>query len=384
MVNLFQQGPVGPGRLTAALLALLEHGERGLLRGFLERAGMKVKVGPEDRVRALFPAPGGPPEAGLLSLPDRQVTVISQAPGEPWDPTALEGLTPAPGVQAGKETGAEPRTDGGDAAEAPAAPAPDGETLAITLAGRPPGAAHHLTWEQVDRWLAGQAGAYDPDSRTGFLIEQFRAFLADAGIEYFAGFEPKTVEQAPDGLAALTAFYGTADRFFERLEPALAAVRAGLAQERESRPEDLLGGYCYRDYTGGPLGPDSFLRIAFHLPQEELQVSCWTLPPEQGGSPGHARLREALAGEDYLLPRLQALGDHPLLWLWSPEEEHRTPLDELEPDAVERLPWSGRYAAVQRSLPFDQLTREGLVDRTAQMADELLEALLPVMTGVLH
>ncbi|MDB4893934.1 MAG: hypothetical protein JWN15_196 [Firmicutes bacterium] len=350
MVNLFRRGPAEPGSLTAGLLALLEHCDPSLLNGLLERAGIDsdVPVGAELAVE--FPAPGGPTATGVITAPQLRVTLITQAPGERWEPQAAAAL--------------------------------DGTVLAVTMGGRAPEHVHGLTWEQVDRWLAAAAERYDPESRTGFLVRQFRAYLAELGIEYFAGFAPEQLEGAADAFAGFNQFHQTADRFFQRFAAALAAGREGAAQVRQSRAEDLLTGYFYRDYGGAPFGPAGFLRLAFHVPEQELQLSFWVVPGV--GTDAHERLREALSGNGDFLEALRGLEEKPLLWLWSPGGDRKLPLEAFRPALLTEIDWAQYQTGIQRSVPFESLTGEGLVDRVTDLMAELLAALAPVLSPQLH
>lgn len=348
MVNLFRSVPAEQGSLTAALLALLEHADRELLRSLLHKANIVLPTGPEGDLQFQFPADQGPPPAGQIVSAAFTLTVIAQAPGEAIEPI------PSPA-----------------------------QILWITPSGKAPDGSPALSWEEVDRWLAGEAERYDPDTRTGFLIRQFRSFLPEMGIAYFPGFTRAYLEAAPDSLTVLSGIYAEGARFFERVSPALGALRPGLAEIRQARPEDLLAGYMYRDWGGGGLGPTTFLRIALHLPQAELQVSCWLMP----GSPGdpHARLQTALVEENgALVQALRTLERPPLLWLWSASGEKKWPLEELHPDELAGLDWSQYQAGIQRSLPFDALATAGLVARVSDLADGLLRALEPVLTTMLH
>lgn len=346
MVNLFQSTRAAQGSLTAALLALLEHSDRALLDAFLHEAGIPPVLSPDAPLSATFPAPDGLPGAGEIA----GVRVITQAPGEPWNPPSL----------------------------------PDGDppTLVITLSGAVPEGARTLTWEQVDRWLAARAEAYDPESRTGFLIQQFRAYLHEVGIAYFEGFAPGELANAAQAVGLLSAFFGTAEKFFTQFGRDLATVRTGAAQVRQSRAEDLLAGYCYRDYAGTALGPDSFLRVAFHLPAQAVQVSLWLVPG--GALPAHARLREALLQDESFVERLQGLGEEPLLWLWSPGGEERISLDQFHPNAIANLNWVQYQVGLQSSLPFTRLSAEGSVRSIVALSEGLLAALAPVLTPLLH
>lgn len=344
MVNLFRPGPAQQGGLTAALLALLEHSDKALLNGLLERAGIPLQAGPDTPLTIRFPVPDGPPDAGLIAGPDFQVTLTAQVPGEPWDPEAVLDL---PGVP-----------------------------LAISLAGTAPPGAHGLSWEQVDRWLAAAAETYDPNSRTGFLIEQFRAVLPELGIAYFAGFEAPLLAAAPGALATLGQFYQVAGLLFERLAPAVVGVRPGAAQVRQSRPEELLAGYCYRDYSDPALGTAGFLRVALNLPEARLEAACWLMPGE-----AHRRLHKHLTGDAPFRAALAGLKEDPLLWLWSPGSEQKLPLDSFDPGSLEGLTWGDYQAGVLVSLPFADFPTEDLTGRVLAQVEALTAALQPVLGG---
>ncbi|MFZ5826083.1 MAG: hypothetical protein ACOY94_17445 [Bacillota bacterium] len=327
--------------LTAALLALLEHSDRSVLSGLLERAGLG---GPSlDDAEFLYPAPGGPPGTGEIRSPHRRVRVAAVEPGGEFQPGPDGGVS----------------------------------TLVISMTGKAPPGLVGLSWEQVDRWLAGVAERYDPESRTGFLLRQFRAYLPEVGIAYFAGFRSEQLERAPEALTQLTGFYREAGSLFDRLGTALPE---GLAEVRQARPEDLLVGFCYRDYSGVSLGAENFLRIALHLGPAELQTACWFGP----GGDGHTRLKAALQAESPVLTALRSMEPEPLLWLWSPQGEQRIPLHEIEPGQVAGLDWDRYTVALQTSRPFAELAGEGLVERVAGWVSEMLEPLRPVLTGVVH
>lgn len=346
MVNLFRPVPTEQGSLTAALLALLEHCDRDLLNGLLRTAGIPFQAEAGAEVEMTFPAPGGPPSAGWIATRHFRITIITQAPGEMLWPVG-EG---------------------------------SGTVLAVTLAGKAKPGTHVLSWEQLDRWLGSLEERYDVETRTGFLIRQFRTFLPEMGIEYFAGFTRDQLTGAPGALGSLSEFYQVADSFFDRFGPALAAVYEGAAQARDSRPEDLLAGYCYRDYAGPSFTPAAFLRIAFHLPEQQFQLSFWVAP----GTEQHGRLREGVLGDTDLVAQLAGLEEEPLLWLWSTGGEQKLPLEDWQPGRLEALDWSQYQAGIQRSRPFEDLSGEGLVERVIQMAEGLCGALLPVLTTVLH
>jgi len=349
MVNLFRQMPAEQGGLTAALLALLEHSDPSLLGGLLEQAGIAAKTPPDAPVEALYPARDGPPGSGAILLPGLRLTVAAQAPGERFD---AEGLAGAPGIP-----------------------------LAVTVTGKASQGVRALSWEQLDRWLRAATEQYGPEGRTGFLVRQFREYLPQVGIELFAGFEAGLLTEAPEALTVLGQFFQTAERFFDRLVPALSAAYEGMARLRTARSDDLLAGYCYSDFGGPPCGPGGFLRVALRLPQRELQTSLWVVP---GGGDSHARLFEALTDDGSLLTALQRLEASPLLWLWSAGDERRLPLDDLSPDDLQELDWPQYHAAIQVSLPFDALAGEALLGRSAAQAGDLLEALAPVLTKTFH
>lgn len=350
MVNLFRQSATQPGGLTAALLALLEHSDRNLLNGLLRKAGIPFQAETGTDLRVRFPAPDGPPGTGLLDSPHFRLAVAAEVPGEPLDPASLAGLPGTP--------------------------------LTVTLTGQAPPGAHALSWEQVDRWLADAAGDYDPESRTGFLIAQFRAVLPEWGIEYFPGFDLELLEAAPAGLEALSRFFRTAGQFFDRFTPALSALRPGATQLRQARPEELLTGYSYRDYSDPAAGSGAFLRVAFHLPEQALHLIYWLTP----GGPGdaHSRLRQLLLDDDGFRRGLADLEDGGLLWLWSPDQEHKTSLADLQSEDLATLDWARYHAGVQVSTPFGALPGEDLTGRVTTQVVTLLQALAPVLATTLH
>ncbi|HWI61790.1 MAG TPA: hypothetical protein VNT75_08135 [Symbiobacteriaceae bacterium] len=347
MVNLFRPAPEQQGSLTAALLALLEHSDKSLLNGLLRRAGIPFQVRPGDPLTIRFPAPEGPPGTGLISGPDFALALTTQHPGEPWEPAEI--LT-APGVP-----------------------------LAISLTGAVPPGAHGLSWEQVDRWLATAAEQYDHESRTGFLIEQFRAVLPELGIEYFAGFEPELLAAAPEAQATLTRFHQVAGQFFDRVGQAVGAVRVGAAQIRQARPEELLAGYSYRDYSDPVLGPTAFLRVALNLPQARLEAACWLTPGE-----AHSRLHELLTTSPGFRGALAGLEHEPILWLWSAAGEQKLPLDTFDPEALADLAWGQYHVGIQVGLPFAEFPAEDLTGRVAGLVVSLTTVLSPVVSSVVH
>jgi hypothetical protein len=348
MVNLFRQATAGQGGLTASLLALLEHGDRELLNGLLRRAGVDYPAAGGE-VKVQFPAPDGPPGAGLIASPHFRLTIAAPAPGEPYDAGALADQ--------------------------------DGTPLAITLAGQAPPGGHGLSWEQLDRWLAGAQEQYDPDSRTGFLIRQFRAVLPEFGIEYFAGFDPDLLERAPRAFATLTRFLQTAAQFCDRFGPALAAGREGSTAIRQARPEEQLAGYWYRDFSDPAGGPGGFLRIAFPLGESQLHLIYWLTP---AGNEAHTRLRELFLDDEGFRNTLAELRQNPLLWLWGPAGDRKLPLADLHPADLEGIDWPQHHVGLQVSLPFAELPGEDLVGRVMARLTALLEALAPVLSTLLH
>ncbi|HYG58811.1 MAG TPA: hypothetical protein VD902_12205 [Symbiobacteriaceae bacterium] len=347
-MNLFRPATAEQGSLTAALLALLEHSDSELLNGLMRRAGLPFQVESGMPLQTQFPAPAGPPGSGLLVAPHFRLAVAAQTPGEPWDSAALEALPGTP--------------------------------LTVTLTGQAPPDSYALSWEQLDRWLAEAGEAYSPDSRTGFLIRQFRAFLPEVGIAYFAGFDQELLLTAPDALRTVKRLAEAAGHFFEQLGPGLATARPEAAVIRRSRPEELLAGYCYSDYSDPPGHAGSFLRVALSLSESALQLAYWLAP----GSPPHAALLGQLRTDDAFVEVLRQLETEPLLWLWSPGGEHKLSLQDWTPDALAEVNWQEYHAALQVSLPFAELPGEDLTGRVVRSALALLAALGPVMSGVVH
>lgn len=347
MVNLFGRAAVESGGLTAGLLALLEHADPAILAGLLHEAGITATDG--GGAAAIFPAPGGPAGAGVISLPGLRLVVAAQAPGQSFDPTALQGETD--------------------------------EVLAVTVTGREIPGIHVLSWETVDRFLLKMAERFDPETRSGFLIRQFHALLAELGLEHFAGFQAAELEQVPGALNLLSRFQQTSDRFFQHLTPALAALWDGVSPVRQSGPAELLAGYLYQDYAGGSFGSGNFLRVAIHLSQQQVQVSFWITP---AAVDSHSRLRDAITAGDALLEQLRALQAEPLLWLWSAAGERQIALERLTPDLAAELDWNGHQAGVQRHQPLSLLAGEGAAAQVVSLAEELVQVLQPVLTPVLH
>lgn len=344
LVNLFAQRTSPDQSLTAGLAALLEHADRALLSGLLELAGAADLAGP---VQVLFPVPDGPAGvAELRSSDGRRIWLAAVEPGgkpPQVNGTGVEHLVismTAPALSAG------------------------------------PG-AHGLTWERVDRWLEQMADRYDEETRTGFLLRQFRAFLPEAGITYFSGFAEEQLAAAPGALRTLNDLYRTADDLFERLG---SGPENRFSEIRRSRPEDLLAGYCFRDYAGLDLASEDFLRVALHLETSHLQVAFWL----GTGGPSHRRLLQMLQEEPLPLTTLLEIEPVPLLWLWSPEEEQQVPLRAIEPGQLAGLDWNRYAAAIQVNRPFSALGGEGLVERIHGWIRELVEGLHPVLSGVLH
>jgi hypothetical protein len=355
VVNLFRHAAAQQGALTAALLALLEHSDKDLLNGLLRKAGIPYQVEAGEELTIQFPAPGGPPGVGLITTPHFRLALAAETPGEPLDPDSL--------------------------GQAPGTP------LAITLARQAPPGGPALTWEQVDRWLATAAGQYASETRTGFLIGQFRALLPEVGIAYFAGFDPGLLEQAPSALDTLGRYLQAADQFFDRFGPALAAVREGVAQLRLAQPAELLSGYSYRDYSDPTVGANGFLRAALHVPEQQLQLAVWLVPggsPAPGGADPHARLADLLRTDPAFVHTLQGLEPSPLLWLWAPTGEHKLPLDETPTEELAALDLTGKHVSLQVGLPFADLPGEDPVGRAVQRLQSLLEALGLALNNLLH
>jgi hypothetical protein len=348
VVNLFRSAAGQPGALTAALLALLEHGDKDLLNGLLRRASIPYQVEAGEDLSIQFPAPGGPPGTGLLTTPHFRLGLAAQAPGEPLDPALL--------------------------GELPATP------LVISLTGTAPPGCRGLSWEQVDRWLAQAADQYSPDSRTGFLIGQFRGLLPELGIAYFAGFDQQVLQVAPEALAAVTRFYQTAEQFFERFGPTLGALRQGSAQLRQARPEELLAGYCYRDYSDPNLAAGGFLRCAFSLPEASLQCAVWLAP----GTDAPGRLQQRLQDDSAFLQRLQALEGAPALWLWSASGERKIPLDGFQAEDLADIDLVQYSTGLQVGMPFTALPGENLAGQAAERLQSIMEALEPALTTLVH
>lgn len=349
MGNLFRHAPAEQGRLTSALLALLEHSDRELLNGFMRRAGLPYQSPPDASLQLSYPLPGTGASAGEIAGPGFRLVLVAQNPDQPWSPPPITS-----------------------------------DTVLVTMGGRSEAGARVLTWEQVDRWLAAALEQYDPDSRTGFLVRQFREFLHDSGIEYFPGFPPQLLEQAPGALATLASLYQAAETFLDRLGPALSAMIPDLAQLRRARADDLMAGYCYRDFSSPVLGPSGFLRVALHVPQEEVQVSLWLGPGPIPALDAHFRLRKALLEDQGFRESLQAMAGHPVLWLWSEQAEHRLPADEVSAEAIAGLDWGRYQTGLQVAFPFADAAGEGLTERVADRVDKLWSALSPVLSSPLH
>lgn len=335
MINLFRRAAGEGDGLAVALVALLEHADRGLLTGFLHLSGVSPPIRPDD----LRFGPEG------VTGHNFHLRLVTQAPDEP--------------------------------------PLPDQdspETVAITLTGAAPPGATGLSWEQVDRWLTAAADRYDPETRTGFLVRQFQEYLREAGIAYFAGFDSNLVEQAGPALATLTQFFGAADGFMDGLGSAFRATWPGLAEVRRSRAEDLLTLFVYRDFAGPPLAGGGFLRLALQAAQQEWHLAFWTAP----GEAAHSRLRGAVMGGGAGLETLQGLEGEPRLWLWSPENELVLSLDDLPADGPPELDWGRYQVALQQRFSLLSLTEPGAVPRVLGAAQRLLEAVLPLVAEPIH
>jgi len=340
-VSIFHRLDLGERHLAAALLALLEHADRSLLTGLLERAGIAAPA--LESAEFLYPAPDGPPGAGEVRTPHWRGLLLAVGPSGDGATVLPVGLP----------------------------------TLLISPTGRPVHGAETLSWEQVDRWLAAEAERYGPESRTGFLIRQFRAFLPEVGIAYFAGFAPALLEGVGQAFGTISQFLATAGELFERLGPALPA---GLREVRQARPEDLVAGLQYRDYAGGVLGGESFWRIAFHLGRGELQLACWLA----AGGAAHGRLRAAALQADERWTGLQSMEPPLLLRLWSPAGEQQIPAAEIDPEAAGQIAWDQFTVALQVAYPLHLLGGEGLVERIGDWSGDLLERLAPLLAGTVH
>lgn len=335
MFNLFRRTAGEDEGLTVALLALLEHADRALVAEFLQLIGVAPPARPEE----LRFGPDG------LTGPNFGLRVVAQAPGEPPLP---EEATPG--------------------------------TVAITLTGAAPPGAAGLSWEQVDRWLTSAADRYDPETRTGFLVRQFQEYLREAGIAYFAGFDPHLLDQVGPALATLGQFFATADGFMDGLGTALANLRPGLAEVRRSRAEDLLASFVYRDFAGPALGGGGFLRLALHASQQEWHLAFWAAP----GEAAHARLRAAVLAGGGGLEALQRLGGEPRLWLWSPESEVILSMEDLPAESPPDLDWGRYQVAFQQRFALSDLTEPGSVPRVLNAAQHLLDAILPLVAEPIH
>jgi len=325
-------------------MALLEHSDRAVLDGLLALADLGE--GDTEKAEFHFPAPGEPQGVGEIRLPGRRVLVAATAPGqEPPAPT---------------REGTDVLVVGGIASASPGSPE-----------------VRPLSWERLDRWLAELSEQYDPESRTGFLLRQFRAFLPEAGITYFPGFGPELLDAAPRAHRDLAAFFRLAEELFSLLQ---TGVAAGWPLLRTARAEDLLAGFCFRDYAGAGKDAANFVRIALNLEASELQIAVWLEP----GGRAHQRLRTALAEGGKLADALRSLAPEPVLWLWSAEDDRKIPAAEVDASLAETVDWDAYTVAVQVSRPFADLAGEGLPDRIAQWVEELLRIMAPVLTDVLH
>lgn len=354
LVNLFQWQAEGaaaiPGALAGALAALLEHSDRRLLRSFLQQAGLDWQ--PEEPLQFRFPAEGGPGMAEVVAPGRWRVLLLSRVPVAPWDPAWVDRAAEV--ALAGPETGRV-------VVVAPAARRPaDSRDEAVLL-----------SWEQVDRWLEQSSEEYPADSRTAFLIDQFRNFLPSAGLTYFGGFDPEDLSQSSRALGTLQRLTDRTAQFFGHLEPVLREAWPELVQARAARPEDLLAGYLYRDYTLTNWGSGAFLRVAVNLGREVLEVSCWlTATGEQEDA--HARLRQEPAEVLSRLSRLDGL----LVRLWQVGGEQQIPVTDVDPAAVN---WGENQVGFQVEIAFAEAGAGGLVERVVEMAEAISAGLGPVL-----
>lgn len=352
MVNLFlwQAGAAAPsaGSLAGALVTLLAHADRHLLTSFLELCHLVWPVA--EPISFDYPAQALP-VAGEIRAPGQwRLLLLAQGPATPWDPNWVEGALQA------------------------AANSPEPcRVLTITQTLRHPTAPQEaaLTWEQVDRWLEQQEGAHPPETRTGFLLSQFREFLPAAGIAYFAGFDRDDLSRSAQVLATLQRLAEQADQFFAHLEPILRGAWPNLREVRGARPEDLLAGYLYRDYTLPDWGEGAFLRGALHLGQQSLEIAFWLSATAQTDGP-HARMAAA-ASE--VLPRLAAV-DELTIRLWRVGNEQQLSPAEAPAAAID---WSAYQIGFQVTRGFETLPHHGLPAWTAERASAILDALAPIL-----
>lgn len=349
MVNLFlwQAGAsaLPPGALSGSLVTLLSHVDRRLLSSFLALCGLSWEA--TEPLAFHFPAAELPTAAEVRAPGRWRLLILAQAPAAAWEPAWVEGA----------------RQSAANGAE---------ESRLLLIAP----AIEHLpskqeiarTWEQVDRWLEQEADNYPPDTRTGFLLEQFREFLPAVGLTYFTGFDPDDLAASATALTTLQRLVEQADQFFAHLEPVLGSLWPGLEAARSARPEDILSGYLYRDFTCSDWGEGAFLRGALHLGQRSLDVGFWLAGP---GGP-HARLAGAA---EAIFPRLAAV-EGLVVRLWRVGGEEQIPALEAAAAAID---WSQYQVGFQVSLGFDTLQPAGLTAQTAEWARQIVEALAPVL-----
>lgn len=354
MVNLFQWQAEGaaklPGALAGAFVALLAHSDRRLLSSFLQRAGLAWQA--EEPLEFRFPAAGGTGMAEVVAPRRWRLLLLSRAPVAPWDPAWV--LRASEVARAGPEPGA--------------------VVVVAPGARRPPQGQEQVilfSWEQVDRWLEESAEAYPADSRTTFLIEQFRHFLPSAGLTYFPGFDPEDLSRSSRALGTLQRLSDRTAQLFDNLEPMLREEWPELAQSRAARPEDLLAGYLYRDYVGREWGDGTFLRLAVNLGREALEVSFWLTATGQQDD-AHTRMGQAAAE---VMPRLAHL-EGMMIRLWQVGGEQQIPAGELDPASVD---WAENQIGLQAEIGFAEAGHDGLVERVVEMATSLVAALEPVL-----
>lgn len=362
MVEVFARFATDAHAITAALLALLENADPELLAGVLRLAGWDdLAAQAAGRIRAEFPLAAAPDlPLGGLETPGGLVLVAGRTPDGPWDPAAL--------AAAARQS---------EGALAFLAVAPD-ERLAPELAAL--GQASQVTWEELDRYLARAGERYPADSRTGFLLEQFRHTLPRVGLGYFTGFAPELLAAAWPAAQQLRELQQNLDDFYHHLFTTLAAELPGLAEKRRAGAEDLLAGAPYRDFAPPEWGDAAFLRLAMELPQPALLCACWVLPLSRVGAGDrperdlHAALKQALTGAG--LQRLQALPEASL-WLWSTDGERRYAATQITPATVAETPdeeWAAFDAGLQ--CPVPDLTAPGIVGRSAAILLELARVLI--------
>jgi hypothetical protein len=351
VINLFQLQREGagslPGALACALAVLLEHAERRVLAEVLALAGVEW---PSDLpLLFAFPAEPETPAAEVAAPGQWRLLILARALQPPWEEAWLDRAA------ALAFTSAEPA-----------------RVLLLSPVSRrasgEDGPAVHLSWEQLDRLLDRLLEHYGPESRTAFLVDQFRQFLAAEGLAALPGLEPEDLAAGARGLTEIQRVGDLAGRLFGHAEAALRLTWPDIASLRAERPEDVLAGYFYRDLSGTAWSHAGFLRLALNLPQQALEVTFW-LAPEPAGVPGE-QLRQLA---DRLLPRLAEQGV--FLRLWSEAGEQQVPAADANLSGLA----PGRYQiGFQLAVSAPELQGEGQAARVSGVAEGLLELLSPL------